>query len=705
MRRGRLEQALVVVAGVLLLVTAVAAYAWRAVLDSDRFADRATSVLRDPNVREAIADRVTDDLVLGAEPDLLAARPLIVDAVSSTVGGAAFTSLFRRSVRDVHRAVFGRDQDTVTLTLADVGIVAAAAVQVLDPELASRLDAHREAEVLSSDIGSVTGDVARKAETLRWVTVLLAVLTLAAAGAALALGADRRRTVTRLGAAAMVAGVVIVAGEIVARAVVLDGVSEPDLRAAAGAVWDAFLGDLTSTGWLIAACGAVVCAAATSRIRAVALEEPLRAGRRLATTEPRSTGLRVVRGVLLIAAGVLIVTEPAAALRIVATVAGVYVAYKGVEALLRLIPPAPERPAAAGPPRRRPSLRRLAVPAAATVLIALGVSAFVAGGGADEPAAAAVTRCNGHAELCDRPLDEVVLPATHNSMSVPLPGWFSALQERPIAGQLEDGIRGLLLDTHYADLLANGRTRTHFGSQEDLRNTIESDGVSRESVEAALRLRERLGFRGPGKRGMYLCHTFCELGSTPLASVLEDVNEFLVSHPGEVVVVINQDAVAPADFVRAVQEAGLAPRVYEPPPPGADWPTLGELIERDQRLVLLAENEAGAAPWYQLAYEHLTQETPYTFGKPALLTTPAALEASCAPNRGPDDAPLLLLNHWVNTDPAPRPSQASIVNAHDALLARARECERRRGQRVNLVAVDFYRRGDLFEVVDELNGL
>jgi hypothetical protein len=183
----------------------------------------------------------------------------------------------------------------------------------------------------------------------------------------------------------------------------------------------------------------------------------------------------VARGVLLIAAGLLIVAEPAAALRIVATVAGVYVAYKGLEALLRLIPPAPEGPADERRSARR-LLRRLAVPAAATVLIALGVAAFVAGGGADEPAVAATSRCNGHVELCDRPLDEVALPATHNSMSVPLPGWFSALQERPIRRQLEDGVRGLLFDTHYADLLANGRTRTYFGSREDLRETIERDG-------------------------------------------------------------------------------------------------------------------------------------------------------------------------------------------------------------------------------------
>src|SRR3712207_6919208 len=49
--------------------------------------------------------------------------------------------------------------------------------------------------------------------------------------------------------------------------------------------------------------------------------------------------------------------------------------------------------------------------------------------------------CNGHDELCERRLDDVALATTHNSMSVPLPGWFSSMQEKPIAGQLQDGIR------------------------------------------------------------------------------------------------------------------------------------------------------------------------------------------------------------------------------------------------------------------------
>ena len=140
------------------------------------------------------------------------------------------------------------------------------------------------------------------------------------------------------------------------------------------------------------------------------------------------------------------------------------------------------------------------------------------GGGHDRRAAAGP--CNGHAELCDRPLTEVALPATHNSMSAPLPGWYAALVDGPIAQQLADGVRGLLIDTHYADRLPNGRLRTD-ATRIELIERAKQDGVSEEAVAAALRLRGRAGFDGEGERGMYLCHTFCELGGTELGSVLE----------------------------------------------------------------------------------------------------------------------------------------------------------------------------------------
>ena len=165
------------------------------------------------------------------------------------------------------------------------------------------------------------------------------------------------------------------------------------------------------------------------------------------------------------------------------------------------------------------------------------------------------------------------MPATHNSMSVPLPGWYSSEQDHPIAQQLKDGIRGLLIDTHYAERLASGKLRTDIP---DDRATATEDQCS-QVLAAALRTREQLGFSGRGKRGIYLCHTLCELGGTPLGEALKEIHSFLIANPEQVVVVINQDYVTPRDFVRAVETAGLADMAYRGGTTG-HWPTLREAV-------------------------------------------------------------------------------------------------------------------------------
>jgi hypothetical protein len=346
-------------------------------------------------------------------------------------------------------------------------------------------------------------------------------------------------------------------------------------------------------------------------------------------------------------------------------------------------------------------VRTGAVAAFAAAVIAVAVAAFAGTGAAITPAPARGA-CNGHRQLCPRSLPEVALAATHNSMSAPLPGWFSSAHEQPIAGQLAAGIRGLLIDTHYADRLPNGRLRTELEGEGGKAQT--QDGVSQEAVDAALRIRDRLGFAGEGERGLYLCHSFCEIGATPLAPVLADIREFLVANPGEVLVIVNQDAISPEDFVGAVRDAGLERFAYRGPVSGRWW-TLRRMVDSGQRVLFLAENRGGGAPWYHPAYEAILQETPFAFGRPAQLTDPAGLTATCGPNRGPATAPLFLVNHWITTDPVPRPSNADRVNAYGPLMARLRECERIRGRMPNLVAVDFEGRGDVLRVVDELNGV
>jgi len=91
------------------------------------------------------------------------------------------------------------------------------------------------------------------------------------------------------------------------------------------------------------------------------------------------------------------------------------------------------------------------------------------------------------------------------------------------------------------------------------------------------------------------------------------------------------------------------------------------------------------------------QETPYSFHEPG--------EFSCEPNRGAAGNSLFLVNHWIETSPAPLPSNAEIVNAYDFLLARAKRCQKERGRLPNLIAVDFYKTGDVVRVAATLNGL
>ena len=169
-------------------------------------------------------------------------------------------------------------------------------------------------------------------------------------------------------------------------------------------------------------------------------------------------------------------------------------------------------------------------------------------------------------------------------------------------------------------------------------------------------------------------------------------------------IIVNQDeGVTPADIAAAFHQAGLDPLIYR----GSfdHFPTLGDMVDSDQRIVVMAENNADDISWYPLAYQHALQETPFKFKSTEALTAADTLANTCKPNRGPSSAPLFLLNNWVDTTPVPRPSNASVVNGYATLLHRAQTCERIRHRLANLVAVDFYRHGDVLGVARTLNGL
>jgi hypothetical protein len=296
--------------------------------------------------------------------------------------------------------------------------------------------------------------------------------------------------------------------------------------------------------------------------------------------------------------------------------------------------------------------------------------------------------------LCARPLNEVVFPGTHNSFAASTePGWYFANQTYPIARQLQDGIRALLIDIHYGVYdPATRRVRTDLTAEGSDRNK-----VAQQLPASALRVADRVaGGVGlgtlTGKPEPYLCHTLCELGAEPLARELDAIARFLAGHPDQVLVVIVEDYVPPATIKQTFTTAGLTQYVATLTL-HARLPTLGDLIRSGHRLLVFAEVKGGSPSWYMPAFSFI-QDTPLGALHPGQL--------SCARYRGKEDSPLLLLNHWIPPFP-PSPIVNAQIGRAAFLRARIRRCDRDRHTSGAIVAVDFYERSDMVKVAQQLN--
>jgi len=308
--------------------------------------------------------------------------------------------------------------------------------------------------------------------------------------------------------------------------------------------------------------------------------------------------------------------------------------------------------------------------------------------------AQAARSCNGSAALCDRRLDEVFFPGTHNSFAASAePGWYFANQTYGIPRQLQDGIRAFLIDVHYGVRdPGTGSVRTDLAAEGSDRNKV-AEQVPARALRVAEQVAGGIGLGTEHGESMpYLCHTLCELGAEPLGRELEVIRSFLERHPDQVLVVIVEDYVPPATIERAFEQAGLA-RYLATLERHSPLPTLGELISSGRRLLVFAEEKGGSPAWYQPAFSFM-QDTPLGALRPGQL--------SCARYRGEPSSPLLLMNHWIPPFP-PSLAVNSQIGRSAFLRARLERCTRERGIRGAIVAVDFYERTSVVEVARRLN--
>ncbi len=702
---SRAAPVLRVVGAILLACGMVHLYADRVVFDAATFGARAALCLGDLRVATYAAERIADEAV-AQRRDLVGYRPLIVGGARAIVSSEAFRAGFRHAAQGAHAALFSQGAERVALAVPDLGVLVRSAL-AHDPAIAERIPA------------SLRGSVALQPSG-RYGRALLALIKLGhrfrrnaflsiGAGAlflflGIALPRDRREALLRGGAALAVVALVLFFLPPLARTALTASLQRAELRPVVAGIFDAFASGLRTWALVLAGMGVVLAAAASSFASHVEIEE---IGRRVWTrlqTPARSFGGELLRSTLLLAFGLLAALRPAATLQALVVVAGAILAFEGLRELFMLVPPrvqqaAREAEQAAAEARERidfqgaRTLGRYAVVGALALgLVGTGV-AFVGSRGALPPAPAFTDACNGDRSLCGRRVDEVVFPGAHNSMSSAELGWMFPNQELATPALLGYGIRALLFDVHYGAPLGD-RVRTEIQDEAASRAKFEK-AIGKEAVDAAMRIRAQLSGLPSGPRAAYLCHGFCELGATPLVPMLEGVRDFLVAHPGEVLVFVIEDYVTPADLQAAFQASGLERFVYRGEMK-APWPTLGELVARDERVLVFGENDTAGVPWYHRAFDTF-QETPYKFLAPDAF--------SCVANRGGSAGALFQINHWIETLPAPKPSNAILVNAHGFLLARARKCQQERGKLPNILAVDFARTGDVVGVAAELNGL
>jgi hypothetical protein len=283
------------------------------------------------------------------------------------------------------------------------------------------------------------------------------------------------------------------------------------------------------------------------------------------------------------------------------------------------------------------------------------------------------TVCNGHAELCGRVYSNVTVVGAHDSFAFSSdPLALARDQEVDIPTQLGLGVRLLQAQSHTNSL----------------------DGQ------------------------LHFCHTSCALfdGGT-VVNYLKTVKTWLDANPNEVLTLLftNPEGQSVSTVWKpAFDAAGITPMAYVPPSvpmKNSDWPTLGELIDSDKRVVVFLDSDADPSsvnfilPEFEMIWETPFSVTDSTF--------PCSVNRTSGPLATADHS--YMINHSLNINIIPigagviisDPEDAPTTNSVASIVANVNKCVPLSGANRNpqFLLLDFVNLGQGFAAANQLNGL
>lgn len=303
------------------------------------------------------------------------------------------------------------------------------------------------------------------------------------------------------------------------------------------------------------------------------------------------------------------------------------------------------------------------------------------------------TACNGSPKLCDRKYSNVTFIGTHNSAFVgPLP---TQNQERSLEDQLKGGIRFIQSQVHKVEALK------------------------------FIKLPPRM------------CHTNCALeDGGSVEDYLKKVKKFLDENPNEVVTMVwgNADRLPPKTFGDIFKKVDIEKYAFKPktspnPMPMEEWPTLGEMIKNNQRLVTFLgkldtpmEDQSVLMPFKDYGANekdvpYLLDQFNYYFETPFNTVDPDFKQCRIdRKNKVSEDgkASMFLVNHYLDTEIldmdilVPDRKNTARTNAAEgpgSIGAQAELCASEHGRWPNVVLINFFGKGDPLKAQNIMNGI